>query len=181
MRKILIILAILGLMTACSANLIQESPSPSISTSASPTYDFRTDPATLGPDLQMYLNSLGNIGVLENEVVGLFDAVSGPNFQGPAQLLKQLELIIPKAKSFLKQLEKIETKQPEIKHFHSSYIEIWQEQVSAFEGMKSAIESENDTELQNQAAKIESARSKIAPLQLELQALAEYAGIDIVF
>ena len=181
MRKILIILAILGLMSACGTDSSQETPSPSVSTSASPTYDFTTDPAILGPDLQMYLNSLGNIGVLENEVVGLFDAVSGSNFQGPAQLLKQLELIIPKAQSFLEQLEKIETKQPEIEHFHSSYVGIWQEQVSAFEGMKTAIETENETELQNQAAKIESARSRIAPLQLELQALAEYAGIDIVF
>ena len=168
-------------MSACGSGSSQETPSPSISTSASPTYDFRTDPATLGPDLQKYLNSLGNIGVLENEVVGLFDAVSGPNFQGPAQLQKQLELIIPKAKSFLEQLEKIETKHPEIQHFHSSYVGIWQEQVSGFEGMKTAIDNENETELQNQAARIESARSRIAPLQLELQALAEYAGIDIVF
>jgi hypothetical protein len=181
MRKILIILAILGLMSACGSGSSQETPSPSVSTSASPTYDFQTDPTILGPELQMYLNSLGNIGVLENEVVGLFDAVSGPNFQGPAQLQKQLELIIPKAKSFLEQLEKIETKHPEIERFHSSYVGIWQEQMSAFEGMKTAIENENETELQNQAAKIESARSRIAPLQLELQALAEYAGIDIVF
>ena len=168
-------------MSACGTDSSQETPSPSVTTSASPTYDFTTDPAILGPDLQMYLNNLGNIGVLENEVVGLFDAVSGSNFQGPAQLLKQLELIIPKAQSFLEQLEKIETKQPEIEHFHSSYVGIWQEQVSAFEGMKTAIENENEAELQNQAARIESARSRIAPLQLELQALAEYAGIDIVF
>ena len=181
MRKILAIFVIFSLITACGTESNQETPSPSISTSASPTYDFTTDPAILGPDLQMYLNSLGNIGVLENEVVGLFDAVSGPNFQGTAQLLKQLELIIPKARSFLEQLEKIETKHPEIEHFHSSYVGIWQEQVSAFEGMKDAIESENESELQNQAARIESARSRIAPLQLELQALAEYAGVDIVF
>lgn len=178
MLSFIVILAILG---GCTSQEAGKSPSPSPSTSETFGYVFETDPEVLGPDLEAYLNSLGNLGVLENEVVGLFDAVSGTNFKGNAQLLKQLELIIPKANTFLAKLKKVELKHPEIKHFHNEYISIWSEQVSAFEGMKIAIEAENQTGLEAEANRIQSARSRIAPLQEELKALTDYAGIEIVF
>lgn len=145
------------------------------------SYQFETDPEILGPDLQTYLNDLGKIGPLENEVVGLFDAVSGTNFTSNEQLQKQLELIFPKANEFLTKLNQIDIKHPEIAHFHEQYLAIWQQQVQAFEAMDDAITAEDQTALQTAAGNIEIARAKIAPLQAELQALSEYAGVEIVF
>lgn len=181
MRKVLVLGLILALLGACGTATNEASTSPTPSVSPSMSYSFSTDPAVLGPDLQKYLNNLGTIGTLENEVVGLFDAVSGKNFTTNAQLQKQLDLIIPKAQKFLKQLKVIETKHPEITHFHNQYIDIWQQQVSAFETMSAALENADQDALETAASNVESARSKIAPLQAELQALTEYAGVEIVF
>lgn len=181
MRKILGFLMIFAVLTACTSANSEESPSPSLSESPSASYNFQTDPAVLGPDLEVYLNSLGNLGVLENEVVGLFDAVTGANFKGNPQLLKQLELIVPKASEFLEKLQKIKTKHPEIEHFHSEYVAIWQEQSDAFVAMKLAIENDDQVALETEAVNVQVARKRIAPLQDELQALTKYAGIEIVF
>lgn len=181
MRKILGFLMLFVVLTACTSANTEENPSPSLSGSPSASYLFETDPALLGPDLETYLNSLGNIGVLENEVVGLFDAVTGANFKGNPQLLKQLELIVPKAKTFVAKLQKIKTKHPEIEHFHAEYVAIWQEQLNAFEAMKVAIENDDQAALEAEANKVQLARKRIAPLQDELQALATYAGVEIVF
>lgn len=178
MLSFIVILAILG---GCTSQEADKSPSPSPSTSETPGYVFETDPEVLGPDLEAYLNSLGNLGVLENEVVGLFDAVSGTNFKGNAQLLKQLELIIPKANTFLSKLKQLEIRHPEIENFHNEYVSIWTEQVSAFEGMKAAIEADDQSALETEANRITSARRGISPLQNQLKALTAYAGIEIVF
>lgn len=181
MRKILGFVVILGLLAGCSASSSEVSPSPSTTESPSASYQFETSPEILGPDLQAYLKDLGKIGALENEVVGLFDAVSGTNFTSNAQLQKQLELIIPKADEFLTKLQNVKTMQPEIVHFHEQYVAIWQEQVTSFKAMNDALTAEDQTALQTAAGNIEVARAKIAPLQEELKALSEYAGVEIVF
>lgn len=172
---------ILLVLAACTGQNSEVSPSASPAASLSPSYLFETDPEVLGPDLQAYLNNLGQLGALENEVVGLFDAVSGDNFKGNAQLLKQLELIIPKANTFLTALKKVKAKHPEIEHFHAEYVSIWQEQSTAFKGMKVAITKEDQKALEIEASKVQNARNRIKPLQDELKALTDYAGIEIVF
>lgn len=181
MRKIVGLLMVFAVLTACTSGNSEGNPTPGSSVSPSASYTFETDPDVLGPDLEAYLNSLGNIGVLENEVVGLFDAVTGSNFKGNPQLLKQLEQIVPKAMTFLSKLQKIQTKHPEIEHFHAEYVAIWQEQLAAFEGMKLALENKDQATLEAQSNRVEVARKRIAPLQSELQALTTYAGIEIVF
>lgn len=181
MRKTLGFILICALLTGCGSANTSQSTSPTPSPSASTSYLFETDPEILGPALQTYLNDLGKIGALENEVVGLFDAVSGTNFTNNAQLKKQLELIIPKAGAFLSKLKEITTTQPEITHFHEQYVSIWQQQTEAFEEMNAALIAEDQTTLEGAAGKIEIARARITPLQSELKALSEYAGIEIVF
>jgi hypothetical protein len=185
MRKIVGFITILALLGACGTDSGEGSASPipsnSVSPSPSQSYLFETDPEILGPDLQVYLNTLGNIGALENEVVGLFDAVSGENFTTNEQLQKQLELIIPKAEKFISKLQKINVKHPEITHFHEQYVAIWQQQLAAFKEMDVAIQNDDQSALQAAAAEVEIARGKITPLQAELKALTEYSGIEIVF
>lgn len=181
MRKIVVIATFFILLAGCGASDTELSPTETTSRAPSPSFTFTTDPAVLGPDLEAYLNDLGKIGALENEVVGLFDAVTGTNFTTNEQLQKQLELILPKANDFLQQLQTFKTKQPEIEHFHSQYVEIWTAQVEAFKAMDAAITNKDQTALQQAAANVEIARSKIGPLQKELQALSEYAGVQIVF
>ncbi|MEN9922989.1 MAG: hypothetical protein RIS09_503, partial [Actinomycetota bacterium] len=70
MRKIVVIATIFMLLTGCGASNSEPSPSETTSQTPSPSFTFTTDPAVLAPDLEAYLNDLGKIGALENEVVG---------------------------------------------------------------------------------------------------------------
>lgn len=179
MKKLLAAMLTLLVLVSCSSGVAE--PSESQSQSPSTTFEFTTKPDILGKDLLIYLTELGKIGTLENEVVGLFDAVSGPNFKDDPTLLKQLEVIIPKSQEFLAKLEAIQGTQPEITSFHNKYVAVWQKQVPAFSDLKKAIESNDSVLYESALGIIVDARRGIEPLQAEIKALTEYAGIELQF